>query len=66
MAIIKLTDLMGKDVYLNKNHITSFYRTKNIDLEFTSICIAGIEHNARVQETPEEILEKIREAENGK
>ena len=63
MEMIKLTDLMGKDVYLNKNHITSFYRTKNNDLEFTAICIAGVEHNARVQETPEEIMELIKEAE---
>lgn len=64
MAMIKLTDLLGKHTYVNKNHITSFFRTKNKDLEFTSICIAGIEHNARVQETPEEILEMIKEAEN--
>lgn len=60
MAIIKLTDLLGKPIYFNKNHITSFYRTK----DGTVIWIAGIEYNCKVKEIPEEILALIKEAEN--
>lgn len=62
MAIIKLTDLLGKPIYFNKNHITSFYRTKDGRLASTVIWIAGIEYNCKVKETPEEILALIKEA----
>lgn len=61
MAMIKLTDLQGEYTYINQNHIESFYEFNN-HTEIWTICSNKKYH---VKETPEEILAKIKEAENG-
>ena len=63
MKIIKLTEDDGGIVYLNTNHIVFFER--NISLEQTSIFFIKAEEHSffEVIETPEEIIELIKQSE---
>lgn len=65
MAIIKLTDFANEKTkyYINTKNIDGFYTEDECDA-VTEICTVG--NVFRVKETPEEIFEKIKEAENGK
>lgn len=61
MAIIKLTDAEEREpIYLNKQAIGSFIRVE----DKTVIASINTELLCVVKETPEEILELIKEAEN--
>lgn len=65
MAIIKLTDFANEKIkyFINSANIEGFYLENENDA-ITDVCTIG--NCFRVKETPEEILELIKEAENGK
>ena len=61
MKFIKLTNEFNEEVFINPDHIVKFATTKNvIDEQFTAITfVSGV--RTFVKETPEEIMEMIKE-----
>lgn len=69
MKIIKLSKdgdsiTSGKEIFINVNHIESFYRYKGHAETTLQINRAGDYIVHYVNETPEEIMEQIRRAES--
>jgi len=67
MTFIKLTKTDDRPVYVNPKYISSFFPTHEQHNENSRMFIVGVEYNNTycevLKETPEEIIEKIKEVE---
>lgn len=59
MKIIKLTHVSGNVLYVNVNHLITFWRK---DIKKTQITLTNKDNFGHVKETPEEIIELIKQA----
>ena len=61
MKIIKLTSAdTGNVLYVNASHIVIYWRR---NASSTQLCLSGKNNYVNVKETPEEIIELIKQAE---
>lgn len=60
MRFIKLTHISGNALYVNVNHLITFWLK---DSEKTRITLTNNDNFGHVKETPEEIIELIKQAE---
>lgn len=60
MKMIKLTHVSGNVLYVNVNHLIAFWRK---DSEKTQITLVNKDNFGHVKETPEEIVNLIKNAE---